>query len=112
MSATRDITMTQPEIDAFLQRSGHVVVGALDADGWPVGTLAAMSYANGRLALTFADRDSVAVELQRDPHLCCVWDEHVSYFEIQGVIVHGSLADDDTTLDVAKLISFDFGRLR
>lgn len=104
--------MTQPEIDAFLAGSTHMVVGALAADGWPIGTLASTAYVDGRLAVHFADHDPVAARLADDPRLCCLWDEHATYFEIQGVVVHGTLAADGETVEVGKVISFDFGRLR
>jgi len=109
--AKRDITMSADEVDAFLQRCPVMVVGVIGADGWPEGTIARSSYADGVLALGFAEGDAVRAELGRDPRLCCVADEHESYFEIKGVNVLGTLTALDAVA-IERVISFDFGRLR
>jgi hypothetical protein len=92
------------------------VVGAIDADGWPTATLAASRVAGTVLSLQFADGDPFVDDLARDPSVCCVADEHESYYEIRGVIIHGRLtASGGTgsyTLEPARTISFDFGKLR
>ena len=49
--------------------------------------------------------------------VCCVADEHASYFEIQGVIVHGrglpiDGEPDRALVEIERVVSFDFGRLR
>jgi hypothetical protein len=105
-----DISMTAVEVDAFLARCPQMVVGALDHDGWPVGTLAASTYVDGMLSLRFPGEDAMFGDI------CCVWDEHVAYFEIQGVIVHGRAtphadAPGHATVDIERLISFDFARI-
>jgi hypothetical protein len=102
--------MTTAEVEAFLARCPQVVVGALGADGWPTGTIAASSYVDGGLALTFGLDAPVLGDV------CCVADEHASYFEIRGVIVHGRslpVAGEPTRarVEVERVVSFDFGRL-
>mgnify|MGYP006370074013 CR=1 FL=1 len=106
-----DISMTDAEVDAFLTRCPHMVVGALDAAGWPTGTIATSTYVDGTLTVRFA----AAAPLLGD--VCCVADEHASYFEIRGVIVHDRAAPDAVDPAVAvvepeRVVSFDFGRLR
>jgi len=106
--------MSPAEVDAFLDRCGQMVIGAIGADGWPSGTLAATSYEAGTLRIRFRPGDPLLADLARDPHLCCVADEHESYFEIRGVIVLGRATAAErieTDVDVQRIISFDFGRL-
>jgi hypothetical protein len=106
-----DITMTPAEVAAFLARCPQVVVGAIDADGWPTGTLAASRYADGALVVEFGAGEVLHGDV------CCVADEHASYFEIQGVIVHGvsvPIAEEPARarVEIERVVSFDFGRLR
>ena len=84
-------------------------------DGWNRASLAS---ATRRLDLPNGDRVSELIE--RDPRICCVADEHASYYEIRGVIVHasatradrGDSAGDSVVASVDSVISVDFGRLR
>jgi hypothetical protein len=113
--AKRDITMTPAEVDAFLARCPQMVVGAIGADGWPVGTIAEASYESGALAVRLDPGDPVSAQLARDPRVCCLYDEHESYFEIRGVIVHGRLpgaVGHGAEVEIDGVISFDFGRLK
>ncbi|MDO8361733.1 MAG: pyridoxamine 5'-phosphate oxidase family protein [Actinomycetota bacterium] len=124
--AKADITMTPAEVDAFLARCPQMVVGALDADGWPTGTLARCTYADGALSLHVQTGDPVLQHLARDPRVCCTADEHATYFEIQGVTVLGTAAlpaawqavgdgrigEVVVSVAVDRIVSFDFGRLR
>jgi hypothetical protein len=107
--------MTSAEVDAFLVRCPQMVVGAIDSDGWPTATLAATRFVNGLLSVDVAEADPLINVLAGDSSVCCVADEHESYYEIRGVIIHGHLvaAEDagEFTLDAGRTISFDFGRL-
>jgi nitroimidazol reductase NimA-like FMN-containing flavoprotein (pyridoxamine 5'-phosphate oxidase superfamily) len=85
----RDIHMGTKEIDDFLSRCEVMVVGTVDADGWPTATLAHCEFRNGALLLGLDPTDSVAASAVTCGQLCCVADEHASYYEIRGVIVHG-----------------------
>lgn len=103
--------MTAAEVEAFLARCPQVVVGALDADGWPTGTIAASSFVDGALVVEVADGEVLLGDV------CCVADEHTSYFEIRGVIVHGRAGPVDgeptrARVAIERVVSFDFGRLR
>jgi hypothetical protein len=107
--------MPQDEIDALLARFGQMVVGAIDAEGWPIGTIAATEYAAGTLSIRCRPGDPVATRLDDDPHVCCLADEHGSYSEIRGVIVHGTavpVGAGTFTVVPTRTVSFDFGRIR
>ena len=87
------------------------------ADGWPDATLAVSHLVDGKLALELVDGDPLVERLARDPDVCCVADEHESYYEIRGVILHGLLTESGSrpgsyTLDATRTITFDFGKLR
>jgi hypothetical protein len=107
--------MTDTEIDEFLTGCGHLVVGTIADDGWPTGTIAASEYCDGALTLRGLPDELLEV-VQRDPRICCVADEHASYYEIRGVIVHAAAVrlpeSPDVTATLDRVISFDFGRLR
>lgn len=113
MTRRPDISMSAAEVDAFLARALRMVVGAIGPDGWPVGTLGATRYEDGRLAVEFAPHDPVAAALAGDRRACLVWDEHASYSEIRGVIVHGTVAGDPAgEVAIERTISFDFARIQ
>jgi hypothetical protein len=106
-----DITMTAAEVEAFLARCPQVVVGAIGPDGWPTGTLAASHVADGGLVVEFGAGEVLHGDV------CCVADEHASYFEIRGVIVHGRATPIDGAearagVAIERTVSFDFARLR
>jgi hypothetical protein len=106
-----DISMTDAEVDAFLTRCPRMVVGAIGADGWPTGTIAASRYVDDELVVDFDGGDVLHGDV------CCVADEHASYYEIQGVIVRGRAVPIDgeprrARVAIERVISFDFGRLR
>lgn len=111
-----DISMSPDATEAFLQRCSQMVVGAIDADGWPTATLATSRLVDAQLVLALADDDPFVEQVAGDPNVCCVADEHESYYEIRGVIIHGRLAASGTsgsyTLDATRTITFDFGKLR
>lgn len=105
-----DISMGPEEVAGFLARCPQMVVGAIDADGWPTGSIAASTYEGETLSLRFDPDDPILAELARDPAVCCVADEHRSYREIRGVIVHGTIGDQHAVA-IDRVISFDFGRI-
>ncbi len=110
----RDIRMDTKEIDDFLSRCEVLAVGTVDADGWPTATLTHCEFRNGALLLLRLDpTDSVAVSAVARRQLCCVADEHASYYDIRGVIVHGqpNFADKGVRVDIERRSGFDFGKL-
>jgi len=117
-----DISMSRGEVDALLGRCDVLAMGTIGADGWPTATLARCSYHDGALRATVDPDDPIAGELARDGRVCCLADEHESYYEIRGVIAHGRATvhgggaiDDDVDIHVDihvdRVTSFDFGRL-
>jgi hypothetical protein len=110
-----DISMTGDEIDDFLGGRAHLVVGAIDGQGWPTGAIAASQYVDGALTLRGLP-DEMLDLIARDARICCVADEHASYYEIRGVIVHAVAerqpGSSDLTATPDRVISFDFARLR
>jgi len=110
----RDIRMGAKEIDDFLSRCEVMAVGTVDADGWPTATLSHCEFRNGALLLRLDPTDSVAASAVTCGQLCCVADEHVSYYEIRGVIVHGrpSFVDKSVRVEIERRSGFDFGKLQ
>ena len=54
----RDVSMTDAEVDEFLAGLAHMVVGVIDGDGWPTGTIAASEYRDRQLVLGLSGRRS------------------------------------------------------
>ena len=112
----RDITMSDDEVEEFLSARAHMVVGVIDDDGWPTGTIVATRYADGQLTLHLPSGDQLLDVVARDPRICCTADEHGSYYDIRGVIVHGTAergdSENELSVTIERTISFDFGRLR
>jgi hypothetical protein len=109
-----DISMAADEVDAFLTRCDVMVIGTIDADGWPTGTIAPTRCDDGALRIELDAGDPVAVGIEHAGALCCVADEHEKYFEIRGVIVHGSPGRRVGALlsvNMEHIVSFDFGRI-
>ncbi|HVW42067.1 MAG TPA: hypothetical protein VHC18_12035 [Amycolatopsis sp.] len=105
--------MEPAEVEEFLGRCAVMAVGAIDADGWPVASLAATTFDDGTITIRIAGDDPVAVAAAGPEPLCCTADEDPSYYEIRGVIVHGrpAPAADGLRMPVERAIGFDFGRL-
>jgi nitroimidazol reductase NimA-like FMN-containing flavoprotein (pyridoxamine 5'-phosphate oxidase superfamily) len=110
----RDIRMSTKEIDDFLSHCEVVAVGAVDADGWPTATLSHCEFRNGALLLRLDPTDPVAVSASATQQLCCVADEHPTYYEIRGVILHGrpNFFDESVHVDIERRSGFDFGKLK
>ena len=109
----RDIRMSASEIDDFLSRCEVMAVGTVDAEGWPTASLSQCEFRNGALLLRLDPTDPAAVNAVARQHLCCVADEHSSYYEIRGVIVHGQpyFTDNGVRVDIERSTGFDFGKL-
>jgi hypothetical protein len=111
----RDVSMTDDEVDDFLAGCAHLVVGAIDSEGWPTGAIAASQYVDGVLTLRGLPDEMLGL-VAGDARICCVADEHATYYDIRGVIVHATAGhlpgSRDVTATPDHVISFDFGRLR
>ncbi len=110
----RDIRMGAKEIDDLLSRCKVMAVGTVDADGWPMATLSHCEFRNGALLLRLDPTDPVALGAVASQQLCCVADEHPSYYEIRGVTVHGKpiFVDRSVRVGIERRWGFDFGKLQ
>ena len=112
----RDISMSDAEVDEFLSQRSRMVVGAIDADGWPIGSIAGSGYREGSFSLDLPTGDPVLDAVDHDGRICCVDDDHATYYDIRGVIVHATATrvdgSDRVLATVDRVVSFDFGRLR
>jgi hypothetical protein len=119
MSPRPDISMTEAEIDAFLRAHSQAIVVALDPPGAPTGTLGALRYDDGNVAVALDASDGVCALLERDNRVCCVVEQYPTYYEIGSVMLHGiaTRRRDDVQgvvvydVDVVKTVSFDFAKL-
>jgi len=112
-----DISMSNEEIEAFLETQSRVIVVALD-DGAPTGTVADLDFVNGQLAVTLRTGDGVAGLLAHDDRVCVIAEQSGDYYEIKGVSAHGRAAllpsDDGRmrfTIGLDDTTSFDFGKV-
>lgn len=115
MSTRPDIRMDPGEITAFLATQPRVVVAALDGTA-PVGTVAAARFVDGAVEVTLRDDDPVRALLDADPRVCVIAEQFPTYYEIRGVVLHGTArfatADDRVFRIVPDdVTSFDFGKL-
>lgn len=100
MSKRKTISMTDEEIQAFLQEERTLQVATIDHDGYP--HLIAMWYAlvgQKILFWTYA-RSQKAVNLRRDPRLTCLIETGKRYEELRGVQIKGQtvIYDDLATV--------------
>jgi PPOX class probable F420-dependent enzyme len=96
--ARKDITMTEPEIIAFLE-SGHTLqVATIGRDGTP--HLAPMWYVieEGKIAFRSFTKSQKIVNLRRDSRVTVLHERGLAYSELQGVMIKGTarLIDDPT----------------
>ncbi|HEY1352414.1 MAG TPA: TIGR03618 family F420-dependent PPOX class oxidoreductase [Ktedonobacteraceae bacterium] len=100
MSRRELITMTDEEIQAFLQEQRTLQVATLDHDGYP--HLIAMWYIlqDRRIVFWTYAKSQKAVNLRRDPRLTCLVESGQSYQELRGVQIKGraTLIDDRTAV--------------
>ncbi len=100
MSRRKSITMTDEEIQAFLQEERTLQVATIDHDGYP--HLIAMWYVlvEGQLAFWTYGRSQKALNLRRDPRLTCLAETGERYEELRGVQIKGqaTIYDDFATV--------------
>jgi hypothetical protein len=114
-SGRPDISMTPHEIAAFLAGQTRVIVVALD-QGAPIGTIAGARFVDNMLEVRLRDGDRVRELLDADARVCVIAEQFPTYYEIKGVVIHGtarfSSAKDRTFwLPLDDITSFDFGKL-
>jgi PPOX class probable F420-dependent enzyme len=100
MSRRKLITMTDEEMQAFLQDERTLQVATIGADGYP--HLVAMWYVllDHQIAFWTYARSQKAVNLRRDPRLTCLVEAGQRYEELRGVQIKGqaTLLDDRATV--------------
>ncbi len=100
MSRRNLITMTDEEIQAFLQEQRTLQVATIDHDGYP--HLVAMWYIlqDQRIVFWTYAKSQKAVNLRRDPRLTCLVESGQSYQELRGVQIKGrvTIIDDVPTV--------------
>jgi PPOX class probable F420-dependent enzyme len=100
MSRRKLISMTDEEIQAFLQEERTLQIATIDHDGYP--HLIAMWYAlyEGQIAFWTYARSQKAVNLRRDPRLTCLAEAGERYEELRGVQIKGQavIYDDVATV--------------
>ncbi len=94
--ARKDITMTDDEVQAFLEQGRTLQVATLGADGSP--HLAPMWYVvhDGAVVFRSFTKSQKIVNLRRDPRITVLVERGESYAELQGVMIKGRarLVDD------------------
>lgn len=100
MNRRKLITMTDEEIQAFLQEQRTLQVATIDHDGYP--HLVAMWYILQDQHIVFWTyaKSQKAVNLRRDPRLTCLVESGQAYHELRGVQIKGraTLIDDRATV--------------
>ena len=106
MSRRQIITMTDEEIQAFLQEERTLQVATIDHDGYP--HLVAMWYTlvNGQIVFWTYAKSQKAVNLRRDPRLTCLAETGERYEELRGVQIKGQ-----TTIHEDRKTVQHFGEL-
>ena len=100
MSRRQLITMTDEEIQAFLQEQRTLQVATIDHDGYP--HLVAMWYVlrDQQIAFWTYAKSQKAVNLRRDPRLTCLVEAGQRYEELRGVQIkaQATVIDDRETV--------------
>ena len=100
MSKRKAISMTEEEIQAFLQEERTLQVATIDHDGYP--HLIAMWYAlfDQKIGFWTYARSQKAINLRRDPRLTCLVEAGKRYEELRGVQIKGQavMYDDLATV--------------
>jgi hypothetical protein len=113
------IAMTDAEVGAFLAGKRRAVVGLRASDGGPDAEPVSFAYVGG-VATFDVPRGGVAHRaLLADGRVVCSVEEFPSYAQIKGAAVHGRavvVGESDATVtfrvDVARIESFDFAKMR
>ena len=83
------VSMSDAEIEAFLDASMKVQVASIGADGAPHLTTLFYVVHEGRIAFwTYATSQKIK-NLERDPRITCLVETGTDYFELAGVSIQG-----------------------
>ncbi len=110
MSRRTLITMTDDEIQAFLQEQRTLQVATLGRDGYP--HLVAMWYilVDHQLAFWTYAKSQKALNLQRDPRLTVLVEFGTAYEELRGVQIRGRADIIDDRAEVQRYGELIFER--
>ncbi|MGO8949267.1 MAG: pyridoxamine 5'-phosphate oxidase family protein [Ktedonobacterales bacterium] len=110
MSRRQLITLSDEEIQAFLQEERILQVATIGHDGYP--HLVAMWFVlfENKIAFWTYARSQKAVNLRRDPRLTCLAETGVRYEELRGVQIKGQAVIYDDLETVQRFGDLIFER--
>ena len=110
MSRRSLITMTEEEIQTFLQEQYTLQVATIGRDGYP--HLVAMWYIldEGKIVFWTYAKAQKAVNLRRDPRLTCLVETGQHYEELRGVQIKGMATIIDECESVQRYGELIFAR--
>jgi PPOX class probable F420-dependent enzyme len=92
------ITMSDDEVQAFLERSRTCTMATVGATGAPHLVAMWFSYLDGRIYFETKTKAQKAVNLKRDPHVTVMVEAGETYDQLRGVAIEGTatLIEDNT----------------
>ncbi|HEY8527902.1 MAG TPA: PPOX class F420-dependent oxidoreductase [Acidimicrobiales bacterium] len=95
----QQVTMTDDEVMAFLERSRTATMGTIGPDGRP--HLVAMWYGliDGRIYFETKAKSQKAVNLRRDPRITVSVEDGLTYDQLRGVCIDGTATIIDDPSD-------------
>jgi Pyridoxamine 5'-phosphate oxidase len=109
MAKQRDlVSMSAPEVSAFLASSRKVQLGTLNPDGSV--HLVTMFYGliDGQVAFWTYRTSQKALNLARDPRITCLVEDGSDYFELRGVQLRGTVrvvTEYEDVLAIGRLVA-------
>jgi nitroimidazol reductase NimA-like FMN-containing flavoprotein (pyridoxamine 5'-phosphate oxidase superfamily) len=92
-----DISMTTPELHAFLGSFHRLVLATNDRDGGTWGDAVAYHFDGERLHFWLPPSSRSLANVRRDNRVCCVVESHPSgssYYDIRGALLHGKAEEN------------------
>lgn len=131
------IAITLEESAEFLAAQDWVVLATLEPDGSPWADVVPSIMFDGRLYFRVSAHSRSGRNIRRDARVCCTQDQNPSYYEIKGVMVHGTAksltpegtppallemsdpllpndrsASDSYSIELTDVASFDFRKIK
>ncbi len=118
------IEMTMDEVRAFAAKQQRVYLSTVDSDGGPLAETVPVSFAQDRVYFAVLKQGRSLANLRRDARACCILEASPTYFEIKGVIAHGSAQEGPAhagealkdrvwfSLPLDDVASFDFSKIK